>query len=103
MGFQRDDSFAQYPETLFLSGTATIAPMPGQIGMILKYVSGGSLSILGTSMAVGSTFGASMLYTLGTNEVMSGNICGNLRLQITGATCIANLMRMVSAGTSLAV
>lgn len=105
----RQDVASFYPELLALpSGvTAVISPIPGQVGFILKYVSGGSLSLLPNPAVasgystVGSSFavGASNLYTLGTNEILS--VSGNqfLYLLATGSTCVANILRLRSAGT----
>ena len=96
----RDSVFAEYPEQLALPAgtTAPIKPVPGQIGLILKYVSGGSLSIIGASNSVGSTFAISQLYTLGTAEILNIAQSGTIYLLGSGSTSVAQMLRLRSAG-----
>ena len=92
--------YAEYPEQLALpSGvTAPILAISGQVGVILKYVSGGSLSIIGASSSIGSTYATGQLYTLGTGEILNISQSGTLFLQASGATCVAQILRLRGAG-----
>jgi len=104
MSSQRNDVANHYPELLALAPgvTAILAPIAGQLGAIIKYVSGGSLSILRNPeqgiTTVGSSFAISNLYTLGTNEVMNLNTNQSLYMIATGATCVVNVLRLRSIG-----
>lgn len=91
--------YLKHPEQLNLPAgvTAAILPMPGQIGSILKYVSGGSLSIIGASSAFGTTYGVSCIYTLGTGEIMNIAESGTIFLMASGSTCVAQLLRLRSS------
>jgi hypothetical protein len=96
----RESVYAEYPEQLALPAgvTAPILAMRGQIGVILKYISGGSLSVVGTSTALGSTYAIGQLYTLGTGEILNISQSGTLFLQGGGSTCVAQILRLRSAG-----
>jgi hypothetical protein len=96
----RDSVYSTYSEQLALPAgvTAAIPAMRGQIGAILKYVSGGSLSVVGASTSFGSTFAIGSLYTLGTTEVLNISMSGTLFLQGGGSTCVAQILRLRSAG-----
>ncbi len=103
---QRDDVLALYPETIAIptGTTALIQPIAGQVGMILKYVSGGSLAIIGAtfqqfgSTISGTTFAINNLYTLGTSESLNIDMSGPLYLYNTGgATTVASLLRTQSS------
>lgn len=103
----RSDVFSNYPELLALPAgvTAVISSIPGQLGLILKYVSGGSLSVLrnpepyaGTT-TVGTSFATAGLYTLATTEILNVSMAGDMYLIATGATCVANMLRLRSQGT----
>lgn len=112
MSTSRNDVGSIYPELLALPAgvTAVIAPIPGQLGAILKYVSGGSLVLLrnpefvgnsqfiGTT-TVGTTFATANTYVVGTNEVINLSANQTLYLIATGATCVANILRLRSNGT----
>lgn len=108
----RDDVGSLYPELLAIPAgvTAIISPIPGQLGGILKYVSGGSLVLLrnpewfGSSQfigttTIGTTFSTANTYLVGTNEVISLSANQTLYLIATGSTCVANLLRLRSDGT----
>lgn len=93
-------SFSFFPETIFLppATTLTIATVPGQQGIVLKWISGGSLQILGTTLAVGATafgttFASSQAYLLGTAEIISGDYGGNFNVIATGTTCVFSMLR----------
>lgn len=110
----RDDVARLWPETLAIpSGvTCEVKPVDGQVGIILKYVSGGSLSILATSknsvgqsflrattgcsFALGNSLGTQ--YTLATSEIMNINMCDSLFLFATGATNVCSILRLRSVG-----
>lgn len=105
---QRDDVFGIYPETIAIATgtTALIQPIPGQIGMILKYVSGGSLALVGATFPIvadgvkysGTTFAINNLYTLGTSEILNIDMSGPLYLYNTGgATVVASLLRTLDS------
>lgn len=112
MSSSREDVGSVYPETLAIPAgvTCILSPIPGQLGAILKYVSGGSLVILrnpeffgnsnmiGTT-TVGSTFAINNLYTMGANEVMNLAASQFLYITATGATCVASILRLRSDGT----
>lgn len=101
---QRDSVFGHYGERYVLNAGVTIAipPIPGQNGIILKYISGGSLSIFGASFASftlpSGAVVSQRLYTLGTSEVYSANYQGTLYIQVTGATGVFELLRHRSEG-----
>lgn len=103
-GSGRDDVKTLFPEVLTLATgvTSILQPIPGQLGVILKYVSGGSLGILRNpdtesgATTVGASFATSGLYTVGSAEVLNVSLAGPLYLFATGATCIANVLRLRS-------
>ncbi len=100
MSADRDSVYAEYPEQLALPAgvTAPIPAIAGQIGIILKYVSGGSLSIVGASNSIGSTYAIGQIYTVGTSEILNLNQSGTLYLLGSGSTCVAQILRLRSAG-----
>lgn len=100
MAGDRSSVYKQFPETLAIPTgvTAIIKPMPHQIGVIVKYVSGGSLSIIGSSHASGSTFATANTYLLGSSEVLNVALSGPLQLSATGATSVAHIIRLLGAG-----
>lgn len=109
MSNQRDDVFGMYSETIAIATgtTALIRPLPGQIGMILKYISGGSLAIIGATFGVtapggavysGTTFALNNLYTLGTSEILNVDMSGDIYIYNTGgATVVAGLLRTLDS------
>ena len=106
-GSDRESVYGLYSEQLALPPgvTAEIKPLPRQVGVIFKYQSGGSISIVGPSVMAGSTYsmdGGSLglLYTLGTSEVMNMSLQGSLYLIASGATCVLSMQRLLSAPTS---
>lgn len=92
-----------YPETLTIGTnvTLTINPMPGQLGIILKYGAGGTLFIFGQSTGLGCTFATAQEYKLGATEVYSMNLTGHLSLYAAGTTTTCFLSRTFGAGSSL--
>ena len=95
-----NEVFSFYPEQLAIPAgvTAVINPIPGQNSGILKWFSGGSLLILGSSVSLGSTYALANNYLVNTTEVVSVDVRGPLTLIATGSTCVCYLMRTKSAG-----
>lgn len=104
-----DSIYGMIPETVYIAsgGTVAIAPLACQVGITLKYVSGGSLSIalsLGASNPItgiasfSGAVGVSLLYTLGTSEIFNSNYCGPLNLLSTGATTVCSMVRAFGEG-----
>lgn len=98
-GNDRSAVYGLFSETLALpSGvTALIPKLPTQIGVIFKYQSGGSLSIVGASSSFGSTFATSNSYLVGTGEVINLALSGDLYLIATGSTCVVAMERLLSS------
>lgn len=106
----RDDVARIWPETLAIpSGvTCEVKPVQGQVGIVLKYVSGGSLSILATTRnpngisfvqgTSGCTFAISNLYTVGTNEILNISMCDSLFLLASGSTNVCSILRLRTLG-----
>lgn len=96
----RDDVFSHYPETLAIGPgvTAQINAIPGQNAITIKYLSGGSMSITGTSLSVGSTYAISNIYPVGTVEVLNINLSGTINITASGSTLVCSLLRYRSAG-----
>lgn len=105
MGNQRDDIFTLFPETLAIpaGATAVINPLPGQMGMLMKYVSGGSILIQGATFlgvngnSVGSSYAINQQYILGTAEILSIDMSGLLYVQATGSTSVISLLRTLDS------
>lgn len=94
-----DSVFSSYPETLAIPAgtTAVISALPGQINAILKWGSGGTLIIVGASLAVGSTFSIAQEYIVGTAEAVSMDLRGSVSLLASGTTSVCYLLRSRSA------
>jgi hypothetical protein len=111
----RDDVARLYPELLAIpvGVTCEIKPIQGQVGVIMKYQSGGSFTLLktskvangmsnlqattGCSFALGGTLGAA--YTVGTNEILNISMCDSIFIfGGGGATCLVNVLRLRSIG-----
>lgn len=90
-----------YPETLIIpSGASTlISPIAGQMSVVLKYGTGGSLSISNVSDSAGSSLASAQLYIMGTSEILSMDTVGGFYLTATGATVTCYLLRGRSSGT----
>lgn len=108
--FRDEDTKYVYPETIHIAAGVTmmVLPMPGQLGLQLKYVSGGSLSVVGSTFTQygvvhGCTYAVNNIYTLGTSEILSLNQSGPLYLMGTGATVVANMFRRLSSGVTLVI
>lgn len=85
------------------TNSVLVSEQAGEVGGVLKYVSGGSLEILncpvGTTLSGGSLQAlAGTGYLLGTAE--SINFAGAARFYLcaTGATAVAHLLRGMGAG-----
>lgn len=96
----RDDVFSGYPEKVAIGPgvTADFPAIPGQNAIQIKWASGGSLSIVGASLAVGSTFAISNEYLIATSEILSINLSGSISLMASGSTSVAYILRYRSAG-----
>lgn len=70
-----------------------ITVIPGLNAILIKYHSGGSLEILGTTT---QTWGDGYLFSVG--EAVAANFAGNFYLAATGATVVAYLLRGRSPG-----
>jgi hypothetical protein len=104
-GSDRDSVYGLYPETLAIPAGATfhmIRQMPYQTGIVLKYLSGGSIMVVGPSFAAGSTYGISQGYGLGATEILQMPLSGPLYLQAVGTTSVLALLRTYSAGATFA-
>ncbi len=90
-----------YPETIHISpGASTlILPLAGQMSVLLKYGSGGSLSITNISDSAGSSLAVAQLYLLGTSEILSFDTVSAFYLSATGATVVCYMLRGRSSGT----
>ena len=97
----RDEIGSAYPETLAIPPgvQCDISPMAGQNAITLKWVSGGSLTIVGTSMAGGCTFAISNQYTLSTSEIHNSDLMGPLSLLASGSTTVCSILRYKTPGT----
>lgn len=106
----RDDVARLWPETVTIAPgiTLEIKPIQGQVGYIMKYVSGGSLGILPTSRnpygqsGIQSTTGVSYLttniYTVGTNEILNLSMTDSTFVYATGATLVFSILRLRTIG-----
>jgi hypothetical protein len=77
-----------------------VTPAPGEIWSRLKYVSGGSLEIMGASAGgmTGIAPAAGTGYIFGTTEIIEQRGAASYFLQATGATAVAHLLRGLSQG-----
>lgn len=98
-GNDRSAVYGMYAETLALPAgvTAEIKMLPNQIGVIFKYISGGSLSVVGPSVSLGSTYAINQTYLLGTGEIQNIALSGSIYLLATGSTCVLSMERLLSA------
>lgn len=98
-----------YPETLVIaSGVNTvITPLPGQIDVTIKYHSGGTAFISGSTFfygpsigftAYGCSFATAQQYLLSAGEIFKFQGTGEFRLSISGATTTLYMARGVGAG-----
>lgn len=99
-------------ETIAVPPGATAAAFfpstAGFYGMAIKYLSGGSLSLVGASTSLngftasavtGSTYATASAYLMGTSEVVNVNhFVGDFYLQATGSTAVAALIRQYTQG-----
>lgn len=104
MATARDEVFAIFPETLALPPgvTAVIMPVAYQNSVGLKYISGGSLTLIGATFTVdgivhGSTYATSKQYLITSSEFFNTNMSGPMYLMATGTTCVAGLVRYLDS------
>lgn len=69
---------------------------PGQLGLNIKLLAGGTLEIGGATGASGQTFG--LMYPININEIISVDMAGRFYVWASGATCTVALLRARSAG-----
>lgn len=103
---RNNDVFQILPETLVIGTNvnATLVPIPYQNGLLVKYGSGGTLTIQGITFVVGgaakgSTFATAQQYLLGPTEIFNANICGPIVLNATGTTTTVFIIRTLSEGS----
>lgn len=96
----REDVFSAYPERIAIGPgvTADFPAIPGQNAIQIKWASGGSLLVAGTSSTIGSTFAISNEYLVSTSEILSIDLSGTISLMASGATAVAYILRYRSAG-----
>ncbi len=97
----REDVFGLYPETLAVGAgvTCAISTMPGQNACILKWVSGGTLVVIGASLSTGSTFAINNQYIVGTSEILNlAALSGKIFITAVGSTMVCSLIRGRSEG-----
>lgn len=101
----QDTSFAKdfLAETLVIGSgvTAVINPVAGQLAVQIRYGTGGSLSLLGSTYSVngvvqGSTFATAQNYLFGNPDSLAINCTGAFTLYATGATVTAYIIRGLS-------
>lgn len=89
------------PETIVIGPSLTIGipAIPTQIATVLKYGSGGSLLIQGSTLVIGtesygSTYASVKQYLVTTGETVNvGEMAGGLTLSTVGATVTCYLLR----------
>jgi hypothetical protein len=96
----RNFVYGLYPETFHLPAGVTLAipALAGQNAAILKYISGGSLSIVGTTASTGSSYAVDNRYPMGTGETVNLDLSGPQYVVAVGSTCVFSLLRGRSAG-----
>jgi len=75
-----------------LSTITGVTVLPGQIGVVIKNFTGGSLEIGGTGLTWGEG------YLMGAGEAVSIDSAGTFFLAATGATVTAMVLKGLSAG-----
>lgn len=95
------DSTSIYPETLNIPAGASIlvTALPGQISVLLKYVSGGSLAFSNVGDSYGCSFAVAQQYVFTAGEAIGFDSTGSFYLSAFGATVVAFMTRMRTAGT----
>lgn len=103
-----------FTETLAIppGATATFLPVPGQYAVAIQYISGGSLSLGGPSVSIGTSFINGSSFQLGgfgattggiftfanTNVMMLNDFIGSFNLLATGATSVCSIIRAFTPG-----
>lgn len=105
---REDDVRSIFTQRITLASGATlmVTPIPGQVSLILKLISGGTLEISGsdgfTTNGAGITYaingitggqGSGSFYPIATSEDISMASSGIFYLVASGATCVVALMR----------
>lgn len=102
VGSNRSAVYGVYAQSYALPAGVTlkIEPMASQIGLIFKYISGGSLSVVnGFSSSISASYVFGHQYLLGTGEIQNLALSGPLYLVATGATCVFHVERLLSEPT----
>jgi hypothetical protein len=79
--------------------TCRIGPVAGQMGLIVKLISGGTLSIVGAPEGFSNNpFAINTLYPIADGEILSLDNRGIIDFYVTGATCKFTILGSRSAG-----
>ena len=107
MSAQQDKIFGLYPQQIIVPPGATnavlIQNVAGEVGMIIKYFSGGSCQIINAPPGATLTgpqlvsYGNTGGYLLGTTEAVSVDGPARFYLQAYGATTIIMLLKGLSS------
>jgi len=82
-----------------INETCTIGPIAGQMGLVVKLLSGGTLSVLGPAMGFGNNpFLMNDRYVIADGEILSLDNRGTISFFATGATCVFTVLGSRSAG-----
>lgn len=95
------DPQSLYPEIIAIPAGASllVTPVPGQMSVLVKYFSGGSLSITNVVDATGSSNAIAQQYVFSASEALSFDSVGSFYLTATGSTSVAHMIRIRSSGT----
>lgn len=91
------DVKAFLPETFVVASGSSlqIKSVPNQLGIILKYVSGGSMLFTVPSLSItGMISGSSLAYMVATTEILNTNMTGDFYLSAIGSTLTATILRL---------
>lgn len=97
----RDDIGSCYPEQLVIGPgiQCDVVQMAGQNAITLKWLAGGSLLIIGTSLAGGCSFASANQYIMATSEILSMDLMGSVSLLASGITTTVSVLRYKTPGT----
>lgn len=82
-----------------VSQVVGVTLVAGQISIILKYFSGGSLEVIDPLAQGGQTVLGGSGYMLATSEALNSSMIGTFYLTATGSTATAMLLRGKTIGT----
>ena len=100
MANDRGFVYSAYPETYNLPTGVTLAltGLPGQNAAVLKYITGGSLSIVGGTATIGSSYAVGNFYQMSTGETVNLDLSGTINVVAVGATAVFSLLRGRTSG-----